>query len=192
MTFIDTKAKILNRGTPPDSFLTELVEWAKSAPDELFDRNPSIHDVFTHIRPILAPDGWQNLSHRKAAMLEAIRVHAGFESSWHWNEGVDVTNRTSMANIEGQETGAWQVSFDSTRLAKSLADYAKLSGIGTPQAFIPAMKSNHTLAMDYYARLIRVTVAWAGPFLRHEIDKWLSKDAVQEFRELLKPTTKQP
>jgi hypothetical protein len=29
-------------------------------------------------------------------MLEVTRVLAGFESSWHWNAGVDTNNPTSI------------------------------------------------------------------------------------------------
>lgn len=170
---------------PPDSFLLEMVQWAKAAPDELFEPNAA-DDVYSHIAPILGP--WdQNalISHRKAALLEVMRVHAGFESSWNWNEGVDRTNKTSVAHLTGQETGAWQVSFDSTFLAPSLALFASEKGIGDPRDFIPAMKANHDLAMEYYVRLCRVSVKWAGPILRHEIDKWLSRPAVEEFRKLI-------
>jgi hypothetical protein len=42
-------------------------------------------------------------------MLEVMRVLAGFESSWNWNEGVDVTNPTSNTPST-MEAGAWQVS----------------------------------------------------------------------------------
>jgi hypothetical protein len=47
------------------------------------------------------------------------------------------------------------------------------------------MKQNHQLAMEYIARLLRRTVNHNGPVKRHEIDPWLRKDAVMEFRDLL-------
>jgi len=184
MTFSATKAKVKNRGNPPDSFLTELVEWGLSAPPEIFAPNSNPDDIYSAVRPILGP--WQNLLHRRAAMLEVMRVHAGFESSWNWNEGVDVTNQTSLHNKNGEETGIFQVSFDSTLLNDhAMKAFAVEHGIGSPGSFIPEMKRNHPLALEYYARLVRVNIKWAGPLIRHEIDPWLSAAAVSEFQDLM-------
>lgn len=185
MNFHFTKSQVLNRGIPDDDFLTELVNWGRGAPEEIFAVNDEPGDVMSHIRPILGP--WEGIIHRRAALLELMRVHAGFESSWSWNEGVDTTNQTSVSHIEGQETGAWQVSFDSTGLHHgAMLPFAKVHDIDTPQKFIPSMKSNHPLAMEYYARLVRINTAWAGPIKRGEIDPWLSRDAVKEFQDFLK------
>jgi hypothetical protein len=183
MIFGPCKSKVKNRGEPPDSFLTELVEWGRGAPEEIFAPNPNPADIYAYAKPILGP--WENLLHRRAAMLEVMRVHAGFESSWNWNEGVDVTNQTSMTHLDGQETGIFQVSFDSTHLGTSINQFAISKGIGTVGSFIPEMKSNHRLALEYYARLVRVSIKWAGPLLRHEVDPWLSKASVSQFEELL-------
>jgi hypothetical protein len=45
-TFVACKAKVHNRGVPPDSFLNEIVDWARQAPDEIFEPNP-IHDIYS-------------------------------------------------------------------------------------------------------------------------------------------------
>lgn len=184
MIYRYTLATVLNRGTPPASFLDQLIAWAKEAPMSLFQQNDNPRDIYATVKGKLGP--WLSDEHRRAVMCEVMRVHAGFESSWYWNEGVDTNNPQSLAHIEGQETGAWQVSFDSTQLAESLMVYARVNDVAEPAKFIPKMKRNHTLAMSYVARLYRVSVAWAGPIKRHEIDAWLSRDAVQEFIELLK------
>ncbi len=183
MIFGPCKSRVSNRGEPPDSFLIELVEWGRSAAEDIFAPNPNPADIYAYAKPILGP--WENLLHRRAAMLEVMRVHAGFESSWNWNEGVDVTNQTSMTHLDGQETGIFQVSFDSTHLGTSINQFAISKGIGTVGSFIPKMKSNHPLALEYYARLVRVNIKWAGPLLRHEVDPWLSKASVSQFQELL-------
>lgn len=195
--FSATKQHVANRGSPPDSFLEELLSWAKSAKDEIFLPNSVALDIFTVIKPdlgSLVEDNpvtgrvykWDSLLHRKAAMMEAMRVHAGFESSWNWNEGVDTTNRTSMANKSGQETGIFQVSFDSEWIANGyMKNFAKDHQIETADKFIPAMKSNHWLALEYYARLVRVNIKWAGPLIRHVVNQWLRRDAVAEFMLLL-------
>ena len=184
MNFIATKARVTTRGIPPDSFLTELVQWGRTAPDDIFAPNDNDHDIYVLLEPILGP--WENLAHRRAALLEEMRVHAGFESSWNFNEGVDVTNKTSMRNVNGQETGIFQVSFDSTFIADgAMQPFAVANGIGSVGSFITEMKTNHTLALEYYARLVRVNIRWAGPLVRHEIDEWLSRVAVSEFQTLL-------
>lgn len=184
MNFHATKKHVSNRGVPPDTFLTELVLWGKDAPEEIFAVNRNDNDIYTLIRPELGP--WASMIHRRAAMLEAMRVHAGFESSWNWQEGVDLTNKTSQAHIEGQETGAFQVSFDSTYLGNgAMKPFAKAHGIETAEKFIPAMKADRPLALEYYARLVRVSIQWAGPLKRHEINPSLSRESVAEFESFL-------
>lgn len=181
MTFTATKARVANRGVPPDGFLTELVAWGKTAPDEIFaprKDDPHETDVFTQIKPILGP--WQSLLHRKAAMLDVLRVLAGFESSWRWNEGRDVTNSASVTPTT-IEAGAWQVSGNSRAFGQDLRDLAPADG----NKFQRAMKADHELAMEYAARLLRHTVRHNGPVLRGEINPWLSRDAVEEFQALL-------
>lgn len=136
------------------------------------------------MKPVIGP--WEGPKHRRAAMLEVMRVHAGFESSWNWKEGVDLTNKTSQAHIEGQESGVFQVSFDSTFIhGREIQPFAIASGIDTAEKFIVEMKANHTLAMEYYARLVRVSIEWAGPLKRHEALPWLNRDAVKEFETAL-------
>lgn len=197
MNFRAALHSVSNRGTPPQSFLEELVTWARQAPDEIFAPNATPVDIFTVIKPQLAtpvgsdPSGtpifhWNSLLHRKAAMLEAMRVHAGFESSWNWKEGVDTTNRTSMANEAGQETGIFQVSFDSLYLGnKALMPFAQTHEIDTVEKFIPAMKIDARLALEYYARLVRVSVAWAGPLIRGDVLPYLRRDSMAEFEALI-------
>ncbi|HMI41964.1 MAG TPA: hypothetical protein VK485_12135 [Sphingomicrobium sp.] len=58
-------------------------------------------------------------------------------------------------------------------------------GSADGEAFQAAMKSDHRLAMEYVARLLRRTVNHHGPVKRHEIDPWLSKLAVEEIIGLL-------
>ena len=184
MEFKFTKTKVKNRGSAPDSFLSEIIEWARIAPMELFEPNPEPADIYVDVKPILGP--WESVEHRRAVMLEVMRVHAGFESSWNWNEGVDRTNQTSMMHREGEETGIFQVSYDSTWLGNNrMKPFVEQHSINTPAAFITMMKCDHKLCLEYYARLVRFNVKWAGPILRHEIDEWLSRRAVAEFQELI-------
>lgn len=188
LTFIAAKARVSNRGVPPDSFLATLVTWGRSATQDIFTPNSNSNDVYSALKPVLGP--WNGLIHRRAVMLEVMRVHSGLESSWNWNEGVDVTNKSSMANIEGQEAGIFQVSFDSLRLDKSgtLMEVCHRhygAAIDPIRTFILTMKSNHSFALEYYARLVRISIQWAGPLKRNEVNPWLSRSAVTEFENLL-------
>lgn len=194
------KSPVSNRGPIPDSFLFELIAWAKTAPDEIFAPNDKL-DIYTIIKPFVAtpagtdPAGtpiyrWDSLLHRRAALLEAMRVHAGLESSWKFGEGVDRTNARSQANPRSQETGVFQVSFDSLGLGGgALLPFARERGIHTVEKFIHAMKEDHPLALEYYARLVRVSIRWAGPLIRNSgedrVTKWLRRAAVDAFQAAL-------
>ena len=182
MSFIATKQRVLNRGVPSDDFLDQLVTWGRQAPDEIFTPNAA-NDIYSSIRNTLGP--WQGNHHRRAVMLEVMRVLAGFESSWDWNEGRDTSNPSSVTP-DTIEAGAWQVSANSMNFGQELKDLVRLH-VGTLEgnAFQNAMKNNHSLAMEYVARLLRRTTRHHGPVLRHEIDPWLRRDAVAEFQELL-------
>jgi hypothetical protein len=95
--FIACKAKVLDRRVPPDSFLNKLIDWVKKAPDEVFEKNDKT-DIYSSVAPELGL--WISLLHRKAVMLEVLRVLGGFESSWNWSEGRDITNpRKATTNL---------------------------------------------------------------------------------------------
>jgi len=182
MTFSATKQHVANRGVPSDDFLNQLVAWGKTAAIEIFAPN-TVSDVYSSVFNTLGP--WQGIEHRRAVMLEVMRVLAGFESSWRWNVGVDTTNPTSVTP-DTMEAGAFQVSANSIAFGHDLKELvmAKVGSLdGT--AFQKAMKENHTLAMEYIARLLRHTTHHNGPVKRHEIDPWLRRDAVAEFQALL-------
>src|SRR6185295_2246704 len=162
MTYHALKAQVKNRGKAPDSFLDELIAWGKDAPDEIFVKNDA-HDVYSSVRATLGP--WRDNQHRRAVMLEVMRVLAGFESSW-----------------DSTEAGAFQVSANSMSFGPELkALVIAHAGAADGETFQAAMKSDHPLAMEYIARLLRRTVNHNGPVKRHEIDEWLRKDAVDEL-----------
>jgi hypothetical protein len=194
-TFKATTAKVFNRGSPRISFLQELVAWGKRAPDSIFvDQPGNTKDVYASVVSELGPFG--DITHRKACMLEVMRVLAGFESSWNWNEGIDTT-RKSATTPKNAEAGAWQVSADSLSFGQDLKDLmGGLNGVD----FQRTMKSNHPLSMEYITRLTRHTRMHNGPLykgsersifrptLRGEeqsIYPWLSRAAVAEFQRQL-------
>jgi hypothetical protein len=182
MPYRATKQRVYNRGVPPDDFFNELVAWGRIADDQIFVPNSS-KDIYSNVFGVLGP--WQDLHHRRAVMLEVMRVLAGFESSWNWNEGRDVHNATSVTSVT-IEAGAWQVSANSMSFGQELKELV-LAKVGSldGSAFQRAMKEDHVLAMEYIARLLRRTVDHNGPVKRHEVDPWLRKDAVTEFLDFL-------
>lgn len=197
MKFFATKARVLNRGVPPDSFLTELVQWGRNAPEEIFSPN-AINDIYAKIKPELGPWNGDRLV-RRAAMLEVMRVLAGFESSWDWKEGVD-TSRLGADTNENSEAGAWQVSYDARRLSPDLMQLLKDKGIANGVDFQRKMKFDHPLAMEFVARLMRYNTKHNGPLYKgserdairaslrgpeHSIYPWLSRASVDEFKALL-------
>lgn len=182
MSYIATKQHVANRGIPPNDFLDQLVAWGKHAPDEIFAPN-SASDIYSSVVNTLGP--WQGISHRRAVMMEVMRVLAGFESSWNWNAGRDTTNPTSITP-DTIEAGAWQVSANSMNFGHELKDLVLAhAGALDGNSFQKAMKQDHPLAMEYIARLLRRTTRHNGPVRRHEIDPWLRRDAVAEFQTLL-------
>lgn len=188
MKFIATLSSVKNRNSRLlPVFLGELISWAKIAPDELFIPRRddfSETDIYTAIKPDLGP--WTDLLHRKCVMLEVMRVLAGFESSWNFSEGRDVKNTPAGAHPIEIETGVFQVSANSMAFGADLrALVIRRCGASYAQIFIDQMKTDHVLAFEYIARLLRHTIRHNGPVLRHEIDLYLSRKAVKEFRDHL-------
>ncbi len=177
-TFVACKQRVHNRGTPPGHFLNELVDWGIAAPDEIFIRNEII-DIYSFVKPELGP--WATDRERRAAMLEVLRVLAGFESSWEWNAGRDVTNPDSDQPCT-EEAGIFQVSGDSMNFDASLKDLVRRTQGNTDcDTFRTTTKSNHPFALEYCARLLRFTTNHHGPVKRKEINPWLSPDAMAEL-----------
>ena len=177
-TFVACKQHVHNRGTPPDSFLNQLVDWGAGAADEIFVRN-ELTDIYSFGKPELGP--WADERERRAAMLEVLRVLSGFESSWRWNEGRDVTNPDSDEACT-EEAGILQVSGNSMNFDASLKDLVRRTQGNTDcDTFRATTKSNHPFALEYCARLLRFTTDHHGPVKRKEINPWLRRDAMAEL-----------
>jgi hypothetical protein len=166
--------------------LLELIAWGRSIDGVIYAPNANAADIFADLFPILGP--WKSPLHRLAALMEAMRALAGLEASWLWACGVDTTNKQSQRLPECEESGIFQVSFNSTALAfqgHTMLPFARANGIDTPAKFIAAMKRDHVLAMTYFALLSRINLRWDGPLIRHEIDGCLSRAAVDAFLAIL-------
>lgn len=178
---------------PPTTFLDELVAWGRTAPDEIFSPKGT-NEIYAKVVHHLGP--YKDVMHRRAVMLEVMRVLAGHESDWHWKAGVDSHPQTEIKTAQTTEAGAWQVSANSMKLAPELR-HLVLTRVGSvePIKFQRAMKRDHTLAMEYIARSLRNRIDTHGPVKRCEkttaprgIGSNLSRDAVKEFLDYIDPS----
>ncbi len=178
-TFVACRHKVLNRGQPPIAFLEELVDWGASAPNEIFAHNDKT-DIYSVVKNELGP--WANDVERRAAMLEVLRVLAGFESSWDWNEGRDVTNPNSNTSCS-EEAGILQCSGDSMGFDGSLKNLLQAASGGATDCdtFRATTKTNHKFALEYCARLLRFTTRHHGPVRDNHIQPELRRDAMAEL-----------
>lgn len=180
------KAPVSYQGVPPDSFLDQLLSWGRKAPREVFEVNP-YSDVYGYLYDELGPwDTTDYIGHRRAVMLEALRVLAAFESSWDWREGKDPYN-TSL-NPVTWEAGAFQVSFDSMGNPHSemLVRFARSHGVADNVAkFRSRTMRDHQFACGFVARLVRITIRHHGPLIRGTVAAHVSRAAVREFRQHL-------
>ena len=118
-------------------------------------------------------------------MLEVLRVLAGYESTWDWDAGRDVTNPNSNRPCTA-EAGVLQVSGDSMNFDASLKDLVRRTQGNTDcNTFRATTKSNHPFALEYCARLLRFTTNHHGPVKRKEINQWLRRDAMAELLSFL-------
>jgi hypothetical protein len=181
--FVACKKKVFNRGNPSDSFLNELIDWAIQAPDEVFEKNAN-HDVYSNVTAELGP--FTDLLRRKAVMLEVLRVLGGFESSWDFNAGRDITNPTSNTPCT-EEAGIFQCSGNAMEIDASLKNLlgSVAGGQTNCEKFIVVTKQNHKFAFEFCARLLRFTVNHHGPVKHKKINPFLRRDAVSEFQGFL-------
>jgi D-alanyl-D-alanine carboxypeptidase len=182
--FVACRQKVHNRGAPPEAFLDELLAWGRSADEAIFRRN-NVFDIYSSVVNVLGP--WRGDAHRRAALLEVLRVLGGFESTWNWEAGRDTTNPGSSTPCT-EEAGMFQCSGNSMGFSEDLAQLllaADASSDGSCASFIRTTKSNHVFAIEYCARLLRITTRHHGPVRDRFIHPWLRRDAVDEFMRFL-------
>lgn len=175
--------------TPPTSFLHTLIEIVRELDDSIFASNSNPHDVFTSIFPVVQPwtgvkDSFEWFQHRKAAMCEVLRVLGGFESTWNWKEGKDMSSKHEN-DADTMSAGLWQISYDSRSHGDDLNALIQRWGIHDGMDFQWIMKNKVSFAIEYAIRLFRHTTHHNGPLLRHEVDEQMSRAAIDEFKHLL-------
>lgn len=83
LAFVKTRQPVSDHGEPPTELLVMLVQWGRQAPKDIFETRPDPapphEDIYTTIKPKLGP--WRGEKHRRAVMLEVLRVMAGLAES---------------------------------------------------------------------------------------------------------------
>lgn len=181
--------KVLNRGIIPASVLKDIILVIKNAPSEVVAPN-SNYDVYSSVSAQLGP--YKNEIHRRAVMVDILRTLGGFESSWDYSEGIDVTNGSSALNKCNEEAGIFQTSGNSMAFDNSLkvlfkSECSSYSGSTDCIKFIKCSKTNpdRKFVIEYTARLLRFTTRHHGPVLRKEINPWLRRDCVAAVEKIL-------
>ncbi len=178
--------RVHNRGKIPAWFVEDVIAVAKATPDVVFAPN-SNYDIYSSIAPQLGP--WRDLKHRKAAMVNVVLVAAGYESSWDYSEGRDMSaNNTSSCT---EEAGILQSSGNSNYFSKTLGAYQQQVCGGTScDNFRACSKSGNStfkkeFPVGHFMRLVRFTIKHHGPLVRKEVNPWLSKACVSAIEKRL-------
>ena len=169
------KSRIYNPSKPPQAPNNHIVQRAKKSPNTYYTAN-SYTDVYSLVKPKLAPDGWRNLKHRRAAGIESLIVLGAYESSFDWTEGRDWSNSSSGTACT-EEAGMWQTSGNTLTgdlyKGMGLKDLFIKECSGYPIAndcrrFIKCTKaeSKRDFATSYTWLVIRRTLLHHGPLIR--------------------------
>jgi hypothetical protein len=168
------RVPIYNRGIPPQSFIDEVVKTTKAAPDVVVAVN-SNNDIYSLVKPKLAPNGWRSLAHRRAAMATVMITLGAYESSYDFTEGVDVSNPSSLVNKCSEEAGAFQTSANSMSFSSTLSDFFndnckdfRANQANACMAWVACTKSpsKKSFQIEFTERLLRYTTRHHGPLIR--------------------------
>jgi hypothetical protein len=176
--------KIHNRGVPSERVVDDLIKVIKSTPSSVFAVNPHF-DIYSSVYKELGP--WRGEKHRRAVMANVLLVMSGYESSWNYQRGRDMSaDNTSLLT---QEAGILQTSCNAQNLppiSKELKEFTlKTCGKNDCQTFITCTKASPWMAYGFVARLIRARLDHHGPLKRKEIHPWLSRQCVAEIESVL-------
>jgi hypothetical protein len=177
---------------PSVAFLEQILSTISSLPDSVFAENP-YNDIYGVLENKLGP--FSSIPYRKAAMCEALRVDAGYESNNSFTEGADAS--AGPEKPDEQETGAWQVSANSMALDPTgslKARVLEMQGLPTStsyndlvRCFIPLMKNNPGFSVEYAARLFRFNTRWSGPCNVGWVAEAVTSHAATEWQNFLYP-----
>ena len=178
--------KVSNRGVPPLSVVQDIIAEVKATPDSVFAVNENA-DIYSLVKPELGP--YPSIKNRKAVMADVLIVLAGFESSWDYTEGRDLSASNTGACT--MEAGMFQTSGNANAFSPTLGVFQKAKcGNNTCDGFracakAPGSAFKKEFTIGHTIRLLRFTTKHHGPLVRKEVNKWLSKSCVSQIEALL-------
>lgn len=178
--------KVHNRGAPKFEVVKDIVSALRETPIEVFAENKNA-DVYGSVVGELGP--WQSLKHRAAAMGAVMVVQAGFESSWDYFEGRDISASNTSACTA--EAGLYQTSgnmntFSAESKAVLIPLQEKYCKSTTCAEFQRCTKEPvKSFVHGHFIRASRITTRHWGPMVRKEINPWLKRECVKQIEALL-------
>lgn len=178
---------IPNQGKIPTSVLNNIIDFVRSAPDQVFEKNNE-QDIYWLFAKTLGPI--TTLKQRRAVMADTQIVLGALESSWGYGVGRDPATPASKPCNE-YEAGMFQVSSNSmafgngqlTTLFKAAC--GPYMSLGTCQAFQKCTKEEPAFAHSYVGLLLRYTINHHGPIKRGNVGRLLSKSCQNEIEAIL-------
>lgn len=195
--FKEARYKIHNRGVAPTWFLdklTDLIQSQLKKTPSYFEKNEH-YDVYSSMFPQLGP--WTSLEHRAAALANYLEILAGYESSWNPVLGRDETN-PNVDSPWNEESSLYQTSADSivTKEMKDLfEEYAHMPFAVTDEVarkFISLSKENFDYCTLHTILVLRHTINHHGPAKSKAVNKWLRREAVDEFQKFISASPSTP
>lgn len=179
---------IPNQGKIKPEVLNNIIDFVRSAPDEVFEKNNE-QDLYWLLSKSMGPI--TTLKQRRAVMADTQIVLGALESSWRYGIGIDPATSTSKPCDEW-EAGMFQCS------SNTLANFGKgkltalfkaacgnYMSLGTCKAFQKCTKEEPAFAHSYVALLLRYTTRHHGPLLRGNVAKYMSKSCQNEIEAIL-------
>lgn len=178
---------IPNQGKVPELVLNNIIDFVRSAPDKVFEKNDEA-DLYWLVSKTLGPI--TTLKQRRAVMADTQIVLGALESSWGYGVGRDPATPASKPCSEW-EAGMFQVSSNSmyfgsgklTALFNAACENYK--SLGTCQAFQKCTKEDPAFAHSYVGLLLRYTINHHGPLKRGSVSSLLSKSCQNEIEGIL-------
>lgn len=178
--------KVKNRGVVPFTVMKEIIEAVKDTPKEVFAENKN-SDVYLSVAEKLGP--YSGIKHRMAVMANVMSVQAGFESSWDYKEGRDMSASNTSACTA--EAGLYQTSgnmntFNAEAKEQLVPFMAKHCKNTSCLEFQRCTKEPiKAFVHGHFMRASRITNRHWGPMVRKEINPWLSRACVLQIQGLL-------
>lgn len=178
--------KVHNRGIVPFSVVRDIVEAIRVTPVSVFAKNGNA-DVYGSVEREMGP--YTSDLHRAAVMGAVMVVQSGFESSWNYQDGRDMSaNNTSSCT---EEAGLYQTSGNmntfSVEAKATLQPFMALHCKSTTCSEFRRCTKEPVKAFvhGHFMRAARITTRHWGPMVRKEINLWLRKACALQIEQLL-------